>query len=184
MENPLKDAFSSGQIGSKLWLCEQLEEAFAGIDTIWVYGGWYGLFAFLLLSRGKIQVGQIQSFDVDPSCEPIADMINENWVWQDWQFKAYTEDCDSLKFLDGQVDLVVNTSTEHFSSLKWFNNITKGTWVALQGADMIHDDHVFKFKSLEHFKETFPLEEIVFQGEKEFVYPDWQFKRFMLIGKK
>jgi hypothetical protein len=88
----LNDAFSSGQIGSKLWLCEESEKCFETIDTIWIYGGWYGLTAFLLKSRNKINIGKIRSFDIDPSCESTADLINENWVYSDWQFKATTKD--------------------------------------------------------------------------------------------
>ena len=84
-----KDAFSSGQVGSKLWLCKQLEQTGWTSNLTYIYGGWYGITAFLLLSRNNFKVDQIQSFDIDPSCEPIADMINENWVWQDWKFKGY-----------------------------------------------------------------------------------------------
>jgi hypothetical protein len=78
-----KDAFSSGQIGSKIWLCEKLEKLNWSSDLTYIYGGWYGITAFLLLSRGKFNVSKIRSLDIDPSCEPIADMINENWVWQE-----------------------------------------------------------------------------------------------------
>ena len=44
------EAFSSGQISSKLWLCEQLENIpFDKPQIIWIYGGWYGILSFLLL---------------------------------------------------------------------------------------------------------------------------------------
>ena len=62
--NQIHDAFSSGQIGSKLWLCEQAEKYFETIDSIWIYGGWYGLTAFLLRARNKINIGNIRSFDL------------------------------------------------------------------------------------------------------------------------
>lgn len=178
-----KDAFSNGQIGSKIWLCEQLELLFDDIDTIWIYGGWYGMTAFLLKSRGNINISTIRSYDIDPSCEAIADMINENWVYQDWQFKSHTADCSILKPTLGNPDLIINTSTEHFDTLEWWNNIPNGTYVALQGNNMPHDDHVIHSTSLVDFCNLYPLDSVLYKGELEFSYPDWSFTRFMLIGK-
>jgi hypothetical protein len=177
-----KDAFSSGQIGSKLWLCEELEKLNWHSDLTYIYGGWYGVTAFLLLSRDKFKVGQIQSFDLDPRCEPIADMVNENWVWQEWKFKAYTLDCNG--YVRGSPDLIINTSTEHFESLDWFENIPAGTRVILQGNNMPHNDHHVHSKNLKAFVKQFPVSKVVFKGEKQFVYPTWQFTRYMLIGIK
>ena len=177
-----KDAFSSGQISSKLWLCEELEKLYTNIDNIAIYGGWYGITAFLLRSRNNIEIKKIRSYDIDPKCEAIADLINENWKWQDWQFKAMTADCNLLR--TENVDLIINTSCEHFENLEWFNNIPIGTHVALQGADMDHSDHVYKFDNLEQFATTFQLTSIDYIGSKTFNYPDWNFTRFMLIGIK
>jgi len=177
-----KDSFSSGQIDSKLWLCRELENLFEQIDNIWIYGGWYGLTAFLLLSREKIKINKIKSFDLDSTCESIADMINENWVIKDWKFKAFTQDCNKL--IPDDVDFIINTSTEHFTSLDWWNNIPKGTYVALQGNDMQHDEHVINFSNLNNFVDTFNLTETYYSGQLEFIYPDWSFTRFMVIGIK
>jgi hypothetical protein len=177
-----KDAFSSGQITSKIWLCEELERTGWHSNLTYIYGGWYGITAFLLLSRGKFNVDKIRSLDIDTNCQPIADMINENWVWQDWKFKAFTQDCNEY---EGQnSDLIINTSTEHFDNANWWKNLPPGMRVVLQGNNMKHDQHVGVTDTLQDFIDKFPLREINFKGEKEFVYPDWSFKRFMLIGKK
>ena len=141
-----KDAFSSGQIGSKIWLCEELEKVGWTSDLTYVYAGWYGITAFLLLSRGNFQVNRIRSLDIDPSCEAVADMINENWVFREWKFKAFTQDCNNYEGQYG--DLIINTSTEHFESMDWFNNIKSGTRVILQGNNMPHDDHVIHSETL------------------------------------
>jgi hypothetical protein len=177
-----KDAFSSGQIGSKIWLCEELEKLNWQSNLTYIYGGWYGITAFLLLSRGKFDVDQIQSFDIDPSCEAVADMINENWVWQEWKFKAYTLDCNG--YVRGAPDLIINTSTEHFDSTEWFDCIPRGTRVILQGNDMPHDDHHVHSDSLKKFLSMYPVSELLYSGQKDFVYPDWKFTRYMLIGIK
>ena len=177
-----KDAFSNGQIDSKLWLCRELEALGWTSDLTRIYGGWYGVLAFLLLSRENFNVGRIESFDLDPTCESTADMINENWVFKEWQFKAFTLDCS--QGVRGKPDLIINTSSEHFESMDWFNNIPKGTRVILQGNDMPHDDHIIHSTTLDEFIAHYPLSEIAYQGEKLFVYPEWQFTRYMVIGIK
>lgn len=176
-----KDAFSSGQIGSKLWLCQQLELTDLYSKETAIYGGWYGITAFLLLSRGKFNVEKIRSYDIDPTCESIADAVNENWVWQDWRFKAFTQDCNQLRI---EADLIINTSTEHFISLEWWHNIKPGTAVALQGNNMLHHDHFNVKNSLEEFCTQFDLAQELYRGKLDFVYPDWAFSRYMLIGIK
>ena len=179
-----KDAFSSGQIGSKIWLCEELERLYDSVDSVWIYGGWYGVTAFLLNSRGNIRIGKIRSYDIDPACETVADMINENWVIDNWRFKAKTQDCNVLDLDWNGPDLVINTSTEHFESSDWWDNIPKGTVVALQGNNMPHEDHHIHSNSLEDFVTSFPVTTLLYRGEKEFSYPTWKFTRYMLIGVK
>jgi hypothetical protein len=177
-----KDAFSSGQVGSKIWLCEELEKLDWNSHLTYIYGGWYGVTAFLLLSRGQFKVDKIRSLDIDPVCEQVADMINENWVWQDWKFKAFTQDCNNFEGQYG--DLVINTSTEHFDSMQWFDRLPAGTRVILQGNNMPHDDHVIHSETLDDFISQYPLTDIKFKGEKSFVYPNWSFTRYMIIGIK
>lgn len=184
MNNVDADAFSSGQITSKLWLCEELETLFDQIDQIWIYGGWYGMTSFLLKSRNNIKIKKIQSWDLDPACEKIADSINENWVWQEWAFKAYTGNCNNLHPALGCPDVIINTSTEHFDSLTWWNNIPTGMTVVLQGNNMPHDDHVVHTETLEEFANLYPLATTHFRGQKDFKYETWGFSRFMLIGVK
>ena len=176
-----KDAFSNGQLDSKLWLCRELERLDWSSQLTHIYGGWYGVTAFLLLSR-DFPVKQIRSFDQDPSCEPIANMINENWVIKEWQFKAFTADCNYP--LEGTPDLVINTSTEHFGSMAWFDNILPGTRVVLQGNNLVHDDHFGNATDLTDFENKFKLSDVVYSGELKFEYPDWNFTRFMIIGYK
>lgn len=177
-----KDSFSNGQIDSKLWMCRELEALGWSSKITRIYGGWYGLNAFLLLSREKFKVQRIESYDIDASCEPIADMINENWVIKEWQFKAHTADCNTLS--PNGVDLVINTSTEHFENKDWFNNLYNGTRVVLQGSNMQRDDVLVKSTTLDEFINHYPLTSIAYQGTLEFVYPGWSFTRYMVIGTK
>lgn len=177
-----KDSFSHGQITSKIWLCEELENLRWSCDITHIYGGWYAITAFLLLSRGKFQVNYIKSFDSDPECEQIADMINNKWLVEKWKFKAYTTDC-SYPIEDAR-DLIINTATEHFPSLDWFHNIPLGTRLVLQGNNMLHDDHFVHSESLDDFKKTYPLSSIEYEGTRDFDYIEWGFTRYMIIGVK
>lgn len=178
------DAFSNGQIESKLWLCEVLEKVnYIESPKIWLLGGWYGVTGFLLLTRNNINIKEIRSYDVDPACEEIADRINNNWVIDAWRFKASTLDCNNLIY-DTPPDIIINTATEHFDSKEWFNRIPANTLVCFQGNDMNHEDHYSKFTNLENFVSAFPLQSVLYSGEKQFVYPTWSFSRYMLVGIK
>lgn len=184
-----RDAFSSGQVSSKIWLCQELEKIeFTKPLSIWIYGGWHAISAFLLLSREKLPISCIRSFDVDPECQEIADCIMENWIWQDWKFKAFTADCNMLNPLDHsygtQPDLIINTSVEHFENPAWYENIPPGMLVALQSNNMVHGDHLSPYYTAEDFFASYRLDPLIYNGQMDFKYPDWSFSRYMMIGRK
>lgn len=185
-----KDIFSNGQMDSKIWLCRELESL--GLTTkqkIWILGGWCGIAAFLLLSRERLPIDHIRSFDLDPGCEPIADMINANWVVKNWMFKAFTADANLLEYLYradyDKPSLVINTSCEHFDSMDWFNKIPQGTIVALQSNNLKHDDEDTNIiNSIDEMVSKYQLVELLYQGQLKFDYIDKTFTRFMVIGIK
>ncbi len=193
-----RDAFSSGQVGSKIWLAQLLETLAPaykspGPHTVWVYGGWHGVLSFLLLARqagrADFLIERIRSFDVDPDATNVANAICENWVWREWTFRAFTCDCDRLQPAEGSEygpppTIVINTSVEHFENRNWFENIPEGTIVALQASDFDHEGAVSLAKSDESFAEAFPLRETWFTGALDFAYDSWGFKRRMRIGRK
>lgn len=176
-----RDSFASGQIGSKIWLCEELERTGWSSQLTWIYGGWYATTAMLLRSRGRFRADRIESFDIDPACEEIADRINDTWTWRN-QFKAYTKDCNQIR--DIQADLIINTATEHFESNEWWDNIPPGTRVVLQSNDMPHEDHVAQVRSVRQLINLYPLKKLDFYGALYFDYPENSFTRFMTIGVK
>ncbi len=180
-----KDAWSSGQIRSKQWLCEILEPIIATkcnhAPKIALLGGWYGMTAFLLLSRNNIDIKYIRSFDLDPKCESIADMINENWVFDSWKFKAMTDDVNVIDF--SEFDVIINTSTEHIDNTLWFDKLHNDQIIAIQSNNMPHDDHIFVMETLQDFEDKFPLNSL-YSGELKIEYPTWDFSRWMNIGKR
>lgn len=184
------DAWSHGQVESKLWLCKELEthHAWHLSKHIAIYGGWYGLTAFLLLTRQHLpHIVKIRSYDIDPVCEPIADKINNTWELEDWKFKAYTADCNDIVWSEDSAwvpNIIINTSTEHFIRDDWWKNIPKNMFVVLQGTNMEEDDHVSRCATLKEFEARFPMSTTLYIGAKTFSYPDKTFDRFMIIGLK
>lgn len=194
------DAFSSGQVGSKIWICEELEKIWSlksttgskgQTETVWIYGGWQGVLGFLILCRdfSTGRVGSVRSFDIDPSCEKAANTICENWVWRQWMFRAFTADCNSLDpASDGEYGksptVVINTSVEHFDDRSWFEKIPSGTLVALQASDFEHDGAVSLYSTEEKFAAAFPFQETLFSGRLNFDYGTWSFNRLMRIGRR
>ena len=174
------DAFSAGQIESKIWAAEELERivAHTQILRITILGGWYGLLHFILKARGKQMIEWCRSYDLDPSACSVANIINNTWEMKEWAFKSYPQDANTIPYLD--TNCIINTATEHFSSNYWFDNIPSGMLCLLQGNDLIIEDHVQRPTNLEHFKQMFPLQTIMFEGEKKFN----TYTRYMIIGYK
>lgn len=184
-----QDAFSSGQVLSKIWLAEELENVIKNYKynyplKIVCFGGWYGILHFILKTRNKVDISLYRSIDIDKESEVLADAVNNLWVWQEWQFKAIVADANTFEYTANDFNTVINTSVEHIVSKKWFDNIPVGTLVVLQSNNMAHSDHCHNHTSVDHLSSEFALTTILFSGEKLFSYPTWNFTRYMIIGIK
>jgi hypothetical protein len=184
-----KDAFSSGQILSKIWLAEELESVINNLNfqsplRILILGGWYGIINFIFQIRSTLIIEKVRSIDIDKDSCDNADLINNSWVWQEWKFKSLNNDANYFNYSKEDFNLIINTSVEHIDSREWFNKIPSDTFVVLQSNNMDHDDHCRNHSSCNDLLLDFPLSKIYFSGEKLFEYPSWSFKRFMIIGKK
>jgi hypothetical protein len=185
------DAFSSGQMGSKIWLARKLELVVRDYQSqglfkqplrIGIIGGWYGILNLVLGIRENLDIRYVRSIDLDPEACKNADLVNEYWVWKNWKFKSLCADANDTELFD--YDVVINSSVEHIDSLEWYDNIPEGTLVVLQSNDMPHDDHVSNHTSLAEFSKSFNLSKTAFEGELRFDYGTWQFDRYMKIGIK
>lgn len=193
-ENALVDAFSLGQIKSKLWLIENLPE---NLGTVFICAGWYGTLASLMFERVRGKFDKIRSFDIDPTCAPIADNMNRPWVMDGWQFKASTFDIVDMDYptthttyradgssltLTEMPNTIINTSCEHIADFeKWFANIPNGTIVALQSNDYKSlPEHINCVDSIDTFDEATPMQSTHYIGELELP----KYTRFMKIGIK
>lgn len=188
------DAWTAGQVNSKLWLCNVLEDlqvmrSVPLEPVVYVVGGWVGVLPFLLLSRQRFTVAQVRSFDIDPLATARANEVNNAWIAKsdlaelDSLFWAMTGDASDLDY--GLPDVVINTSAEHMASKTWFDRIPGGKVVAIQTTDMAHPDHVINHTCLLDLIDEFPMQSYLFTGEIAFKFsPDMAFKRFMVVGRR
>ena len=205
----LTDAFSRGQLQSKLWLTDIVNNYEIDLGkTIYTCAGWYGVLPALLFERCKIE-GNIYSFDIDPSTDNPADTLNKEYIIDQMKFKAFVKDVADLKFSEetlpikhykysdavkfevmntthtiGQPTCVINTSCEHIAEFdKWWNAIPKGTLVILQNNDFIeHDDEtVVNTKTdVDSWAKELNMSKELFRGTLALEY----YNRYMIIGEK
>ena len=174
------DAFWSGQLKSKEWLIEALSMQFSVKDdpvSIEIHGGWVGVLASMLF-QSSVPIKRIYSLDIDPTCEPIATMMNKGEEIQG-RFQASTGDmCNLISF----VDVVINTSCEHITQEQyetWLDKRNTDQLLVLQSNNYIIDEHIRPATSLEEFKEQSGIN-VSWAGELELPL----YKRFMIIGTK
>ena len=171
------DAFWRGQVSSKEWLIENLEPFVTEPVRIDIHGGWVGVLASMIF-QSSIPVRYICSVDLDPSCEPIATMMNKIEE-QDGKFRAITADMCSVP-VSGNV--VINTSCEHITQEQyelWLSRLPNNCIVVLQSNDYAIPEHVRISKTLEQFKEQSHLNEVWSGSLKTQMYTRW-----MIIGNK
>lgn len=170
------DAFWSGQLKSKEWLITNLRKHVKTVVSVDIHGGWVGTLASMLF-QSDIVCTTIRSIDIDPSCEPIANMMNkgEEMVGK---FRAVTADMCTVR---SDTDVVINTSCEHITQDQydlWLSGMPHNSLLVLQGNDYNIPEHVRTAKDLEEFKTQCGLSRVLWAGELELPL----YKRFMVIG--
>jgi hypothetical protein len=194
---PLGEALTIGQIASKKWLIRELEALDLSLGTVFVLGGWWGILPAMMF-ESRLRFDKIRSFDLDPSCAPVADTINRSFVMDQWKFKAATADMTKMQFtthhyevsradgskvqLQDSPDTLVNTSCEHLPDFSaWWDLVPAGKLLVLQSNDFfLGNGHCNSVESLEALERQAPLAQTLFRGELQL--PDY--RRFMLIGRK
>jgi hypothetical protein len=181
------DAFSHGQIKSKLWLCDELEKYVQNESKIAILGGWYNILGFLLLARKQDKISSILNIDIDSSAIEIANKINESWmIGTGSKVNNIVADVSTYNYQG--FDVIINCSIEHIASNDWFYNITSGTLVCLQSSNVDLNDDIWKVinpnRTLDDLVKKYPLSQILYKDSLELVYNDGGYKRFMIIGIK
>jgi hypothetical protein len=198
----LVDALSRGQIRSKIWVSDKLNDLDIDLgDMIYVCAGWYGVLPALLFERNSIE--NIRSFDIDPTCSLPAETLNRSYTQNDWQFKASTMDVNNLIYTgefmyetlkyngdkemitDGAPTCVINTSCEHIKDFdKWWSGIPDGMLVIMQNNDFDdeegHDHADDTVTSLEEFTKRLNVSDTLYEGTLALD----KYNRYMVIGYK
>ena len=171
------DAFWSGQLKSKEWLITNLRKHINKFVTVDIHGGWVGVLASMLF-QSEVPVLNIRSIDIDPSCEPIANMMNkaEEMVGK---FRAVTADMCAIR---SDADVIINTSCEHITQDQydlWLSGVPYNSLLVLQSNNYNIPEHVRIANSLEEFKTQCGDVNILWAGELELPL----YTRWMVIGK-
>jgi len=188
----LGNALNRRQTASKLWLLNTLFDCHgAALGRVHVLGGWYGVLAALFIHDSRFEIKRITSFDLDPTCAPIANSLNANNVDRGL-FEPITADILDLQYAPDGVridtlslplpDILINTSCEHLDNFDdWFEALPNDTLLVLQSNNYFSEpEHVNSVPDLAAFRRQAPLSTIVFEGALEFD----KYTRFMLIGRK
>ena len=179
-DDPMRtlDSFWKGQLSSKEWLCNELKSYVVFPSSVEIHGGWVGVLSSLIFQSG-IPIIFITSIDIDPSCQPIAEMMNKHEEMQG-KFRSVTEDmCD----YESDADIVINTSFEHISQEQyevWKSHVNEDSLIVLQTNNYDIPEHIRCANNIEEFVDQAGLSEVMYSGEIELPL----YKRFMIIGKK
>jgi hypothetical protein len=171
------DAFWSGQLKSKEWLITNLRKNVNKFVSIDIHGGWVGVLASMLF-QSDIYINNIRSIDIDPSCEPIATMMNKQEEILG-KFKAVTADMCEIR---SDADVVINTSCEHITQDQydlWLSGMPHNSLLVLQSNNYDIPEHVRTATSLDEFKAQCGIN-VLWAGELELPL----YKRWMIIGKQ
>jgi len=169
------DAFWSGQLNSKEWLITNLRKNVNKFVSIDIHGGWVGVLASMLF-QSEIYVKNIRSVDIDPTCEPIATMMNKKEEMAG-KFRAVTSDMCEIR---SDADVVINTSCEHITQDQydlWLSGMPHNSLLVLQSNNYDIPEHIRIAKDLEHFVEQ---SQIKVQWAGELKLP--LYTRYMIIG--
>lgn len=177
------DSMWSGQLESKAWLVNQLSHIVLIRPNIYIFGGWTGILANMLLRDDRVY--KIRSIDIDPWCEMIADNVNKIHEMNSWRFKAITADMSTYQYQSDIVpSVVINTSTEHVTQDQydgWYNNIPDGVIVVAQGNNYFEcSEHIRCSNNLSEFELMNHVTNPIFRG----VLPTDMYNRFMCIWRK
>jgi len=170
------DAFWRGQLTSKEWLINCLDEHVHISSSVDIHGGWVGTLASMLF-QSNIPVTTIRSIDIDPTCEAVATMMNKKEEIAG-RFRAVTADMCAIR---SDADIIINTSCEHITQDQydlWISGHPHDSLLVLQSNNYNIPEHVRIAKDLKEFEEQCGIT-MLWSGELDLPL----YKRFMVIGR-
>lgn len=185
------DAFSHGQIKSKLWLCENFsvwQKQYLNPDvqyTLHWYGSWVAVGPFLLLSSSPKLFNKINLYDLNAEDLKTSTSLLDYWKCESVAIQTFNVDVDYVQVSNDSSQVLINTSCEHIPGNAWLDKISPGSFVILQSTNMPHSEHINSPLDLQDFIQKYEFKlNILNSSEIDFNYPDKSFKRFMLFGTR
>jgi len=173
-------SISPKQIECKSWLIEELHNIPIDMKHVQLFGGWngYPLIDFLIQN---FDIETIRNIDMDSEalsiCNKYKNLFKHNNI-----VKIEKADILQLEKDYSNVDLVINTSSEHMPDLSTLiqNKQYKNTCVfALQSNNMFHlDEHTNCVNNVNELEVKSRLSKILYKGTKIFN----EYERYMVIG--
>lgn len=175
--------FWESQIKSKAWLINEIKNQNLPIEkNIYIFGGWYGILAQLLLDTFP-KIKTVYSIDIDFDCKMYGNLLSNN----DKRIVFITEDMKNFSSYNNP-SLIINTSTEHITQKKyneWLEKIPNNVPIIVQGNDFYEcSEHVRCHDTLEEFNKNNKLTKTLYTDKLECMGPNGLFNRFMTIGYK
>lgn len=181
------NAFSHGQIQSKQWLCENIENYIPKNSRVAVLGCWYNVLSLMMLTRDHNRYQYFLGIDIDPEAISIANKICQAWMLSNVS-KANNIVADANEHDISGFNVVINCSPEHMEENNWFDNIDSGALVCIQSSDLDINDDQWKIVNpnytLDSLQEKYPLNHIISSKKLDIRYDSWGYSRLMLIGTK
>lgn len=199
----LKDAFSRGQVKSKIWLVTELAKVKTDFSNVFLMAGWFGQLRKYFDVAG-IVYKEMKVVDIDPVACQVSDQIFNSDFLKGYKVKSVELDLTNMEWLyrtgcqyivknynngssyeeKSVPDLIVNTSAEHFHE-RWYHKFVNRPQetdpLFVIQTNNLHDvpDHINSVYSLDEMKKKFPMSRIDYEGELEL----FGYKRYMLIGR-
>ena len=153
--NRFAECFWPSQIISKEAAIELLTDLEFADTPLYIFGGWYGVFAQMLYHKYP---NKYYSIDIDPKCKRVIEgmkAVCKNTLHiEEPNIIPVTADMGEYEYPEDPY-LVINTSTEHVSQETydtWRNKIPKGTKYFIQGNNFFEcDEHIRCTDSMNEF---------------------------------
>ena len=199
----LQDAFSRGQVQSKIWLVNELAKIKTDFSMVFVLAGWFGQL-IRYFDQAGITYNNARIMDIDPNACIVSDRIfntsrienylvksveldltDPSWLFRtgcEYQLKNYST--GNLTKEKTNPDLIINTSSEHFHE-DWFHKFIHRPLVSdplfvIQSNNLFGvTEHINAVHSIDEMKLKFPMTRLEYSGELQLK----GYKRFMLIGR-
>lgn len=172
-----KEALKSHQIASKLWMVQTMNHLRLH-GKVAIYAGWCGIAATMLHYLGENRYNSITTIDRNRRSTSAANLVCRDLPEVLIKMFDITKD-----HLDTDVDIAINTSSEHFSDADlagWINSLPAEAIVILQSTNMPAPGHVCCSKSLDDLIARAKLVEVMFTGTLRM---NKGHNRYMIIGR-